>query len=137
RCFFLACDRVAAARRIDARCVTMLRRGLLRETAELLASGALRPHSMPSRAIGYRQTIEFFGLLVGNSDSADGGAIAEESGGGGGKSSSSGGGGDAVVDPDIATLLPEFALTFAARTRQYAHAQFKWFRGEKGRNFVW
>ena len=37
----------------------MVEKGLLEETASLLATGVLDPASPPGRAIGYRQAIEY------------------------------------------------------------------------------
>jgi tRNA dimethylallyltransferase len=59
RPFFLYAPRDQLGRRIDARCERMLTDGLLRETAELLASGDLTADSQPGRAVGYRQAIEY------------------------------------------------------------------------------
>ena len=44
---------------VDERCEQMLLRGLLRETANLYASGGLPDDSQVTRAIGYRQTLEY------------------------------------------------------------------------------
>ena len=44
---------------VDIRCELMLLRGLLRECADLYTSGVLQTESQVSRAIGYRQTLEY------------------------------------------------------------------------------
>ena len=60
RCFFLCpTDRMAHFHIVDERCEQMLLRGLLSETANLYASGGLPDDSQVTRAIGYRQTLEY------------------------------------------------------------------------------
>lgn len=60
RCFFLSpTDRSALFHRIDSRCLAMMRKGLLEEVVELLASGALQPETQAGLAIGYRQVIDY------------------------------------------------------------------------------
>jgi len=59
RCFFLSAPRESLCRRIDARCEAMLEKGLLEETAGLLADGKLLPSSPAGRAIGYRQVLQY------------------------------------------------------------------------------
>ena len=59
RCFFLIAPRETLCHVIDQRCLEMVERGLLEETAELLATQALNPASPPGRAIGYRQAIDY------------------------------------------------------------------------------
>ena len=60
RCFFLCpTDRMTHFHIVDERCEQMLLRGLLRETANLYASGGLPDDSQVTRAIGYRQTLEY------------------------------------------------------------------------------
>lgn len=103
----------------------MLKRGLLAETADLLMRGMLDPASPAGRAIGYRQAIDFLhqeaGLTGGNETGA---SMAE-----------AGGDGEELVDPEARFL--QFFMTFAARTRQYAGEQMKWFRSPKGHDFSW
>jgi tRNA dimethylallyltransferase len=58
RCFFLCpSDRMQHTQVVDERCEDMVRRGLLRETAELYSSGRLP--DMVAKAIGYRQALEY------------------------------------------------------------------------------
>jgi tRNA dimethylallyltransferase len=58
RCFFLCPDdRMSHTRVVDKRCEQMVMRGLMKETAELSLSGCMP--DMASRAIGYRQTLEY------------------------------------------------------------------------------
>eukprot|EP00978_Attheya_sp_CCMP212_P036632 scaffold167711_cov50-Attheya_sp.AAC.1 len=60
RCFFLCPDdRMAHAEVVDVRCEQMLQRGLLKETTDLWLSGVLLPDGQLSRAIGYRQTLDY------------------------------------------------------------------------------
>ena len=60
RCFFLCPDeRMTHFHTVDQRCEQMLQRGLLRETATLYGSGGLPEESQVTRAIGYRQTLEY------------------------------------------------------------------------------
>lgn len=59
RCFFLMESRADLYHTIDDRCQTMLHRGLLEEVTQLLLEDKLRPEYTVSRAIGYRQTIEY------------------------------------------------------------------------------
>ena len=75
RCFFLTAAREPLCRRIDARCESMLRRGLLEETATQLAAGRLLPSCPAGRSIGYRQTLEY--LTRGRWQRADGAALRE------------------------------------------------------------
>jgi len=60
RCFFLCpTDRMTHFHTVDERCEQMLLRGLLRETATLYVNGELPAESQVTRAIGYRQTLEY------------------------------------------------------------------------------
>ena len=60
RCFFLCpTDRMTHFHTVDERCEQMLLRGLLQETADLYVSGSLPNDSQVTRAIGYRQTLEY------------------------------------------------------------------------------
>ena len=60
RCFFLCpTDRMTHFHTVDERCEQMLLRGLLRETASLYVNGELPDESQVTRAIGYRQTLEY------------------------------------------------------------------------------
>ncbi len=60
RCFFLCpTDRMRHFHAVDERCEQMILRGLLRECADLYITGVLQTESQVSRAIGYRQTLEY------------------------------------------------------------------------------
>lgn len=60
RCFFLCPhDRMLHFATVDQRCEQMLERGLLRETANLFVHGGLPDDSQVTRAIGYRQALEY------------------------------------------------------------------------------
>jgi tRNA dimethylallyltransferase len=60
RCFFLCPhDRMLHFATVDQRCEQMLERGLLRETTNLFVSGGLPDDSQVTRAIGYRQALEY------------------------------------------------------------------------------
>lgn len=60
RCFFLCPhDRMLHFATVDQRCEQMLQRGLLRETADLYIRGGLPDESQVTRAIGYRQALEY------------------------------------------------------------------------------
>ncbi|KAL3778459.1 hypothetical protein HJC23_004399 [Cyclotella cryptica] len=60
RCFFLCPDdRMLHFHAVDKRCEEMLCRGLLRETADLFLSGGLPEDSQVTRAIGYRQSLDY------------------------------------------------------------------------------
>lgn len=60
RCFFLCPhDRMLHFKTVDERCEQMLQRGLLQETASLYVRGGLPDDSLVTRAIGYRQALEY------------------------------------------------------------------------------
>lgn len=105
------------SRRFPNRCEQMLERGLLEETAGLLEKGALDPASPAGRAIGYRQAIEF---------------LSEEA-----RRAESNARGNGQGDDEARARFLEFYSKFAAKTRQYASDQMKWFRSPKGRVFSW
>eukprot|EP00897_Mesotaenium_endlicherianum_P009064 jgi/Mesen1/8186/ME000044S07449 len=88
-------------RRIDARCEEMVTDGMLREAAYLLDVGIGPDSNPPSRAIGYRQGIEYL----------------ERCRQQGGRSSESD--------------LLEFLAAFQQASRNFAKRQHTWFRGEK------
>jgi tRNA dimethylallyltransferase len=75
RCFFLCAPREPLCRRIDQRCETMLRAGLLEETTEQLLRGTLLPSSPAGRAIGYRQALAY--LTRAHWDRADAAALKD------------------------------------------------------------
>lgn len=115
----------------------MLRRGLLKETADLLVRGVLDPASPAGRAIGYRQAIDFLfeeARLVEASTARveDNGMSSGVAATGGGND---GGRGEGAAEPEARFV--EFLLTFTAKTRQYSADQMKWFRSSKGCDFSW
>jgi tRNA dimethylallyltransferase len=59
RTIFLCEDRTELYHTIDERCVLLLKQGLLSETGTLLASEVLTPEFHVSKAIGYRQSIDY------------------------------------------------------------------------------
>lgn len=59
RCFFLSEDRESLYRCIDLRCEAMIHAGLFDEVKSLILTNTLTPQTLTSRAIGYRQTIEY------------------------------------------------------------------------------
>ena len=59
RCFFLSETRANLYRHVDSRCEAMIEAGLLQEVAQLVLSKRLTPDDAVSKAIGYRQTIEY------------------------------------------------------------------------------
>ncbi|KAK9833352.1 hypothetical protein WJX84_005140 [Apatococcus fuscideae] len=59
RCFFLNRPRMELYRRIDARCEQMLHNGILQEAKWLLDEGVAQDSNCASRAIGYRQAMQF------------------------------------------------------------------------------
>lgn len=120
------------------RCEEMLRRGLLKETADLLVRGVLDPASPAGRAIGYRQAIDFLfqeARLPEATTAANGIEMPLGTATGGGDGGGVRGDGDSAADPE--TRFMEFLLGFTAKTRQYSGEQMKWFRSSKGRDFSW
>jgi tRNA dimethylallyltransferase len=64
RCFFLCpTDRMVHSKVVDERCEQMIIKGLLEETVDLASSGQLP--DMATKAIGYRQTLEFVQAPIG------------------------------------------------------------------------
>ncbi|KAL2652879.1 hypothetical protein R1flu_021007 [Riccia fluitans] len=102
QCYFMNIKRVDLYRRIDQRCEEMLTdpEGLLREASWLLDLGILPNSSSPSRAIGYRQTMEYL-------------TQCRMSGG-----------------VSTVTQFLEFLQEFQRASRNYAKRQLTWFRGE-------
>ncbi|KAL3684672.1 hypothetical protein R1sor_002694 [Riccia sorocarpa] len=102
QCYFMYLKRVDLYRRIDQRCEEMLTdpEGLLREASWLLDLGILPNSSSPSRAIGYRQTMEYLTQCRMS-------------------------GGVSTVEQFL-----EFLQEFQKASRNYAKRQLTWFRGE-------
>ena len=133
RCFFLVRDRLALNRAIDARCEAMVRRGLLRETAGLLAAGRLGPDCVAGRSIGYRQAMEYLTklgeLLAARGDSGDSG----DSGAAAAAAAAA-----AVPPPsheEKVALFSSFMVDFCGASRRYAKRQMTWYRGDRA--FAW
>jgi tRNA dimethylallyltransferase len=59
RTVFLSEDRTDLYHTIDTRCVDLLKMGLISEITDLLLTGNLQPEFPVSKAIGYRQTIDY------------------------------------------------------------------------------
>lgn len=59
KCLFLTMPRILLYQRIDARCVQMIKDGLLQETISLAHKGGLTLNSPAGRSLGYRQVLEF------------------------------------------------------------------------------
>ena len=108
RCYFLSEDREQLYRMIDYRCEAMLQAGLIDEVASLIQAGHLTPNSTASKAIGYRQTIEYLGrsMLHDSNDS----------------------------EAQLA-LFHNYLADFATATRNYAKRQLHWYRKDKA--FLW
>lgn len=111
RCFFLSESRESLYRYIDSRCQDMLRGGLIEEVANLLLTERLTPAAKPARAIGYRQTIEYFLRIQENQSSVTG-----------------------EVDLSV-RQFDKYLLSFASATRNYAKRQLQWYR--KDSCFLW
>ncbi|KAL4434476.1 hypothetical protein ABPG75_000917 [Micractinium tetrahymenae] len=101
RCFFLHRPRLELYRRIDARVEEMVAGGLLQECQMLLDSGIQPNSNCGSRAIGYRQGLEFLQRCH-----ADPAGITEQ----------------AVI---------ELVKQVQAASRKLCHRQMTWFRDEE------
>ncbi len=72
RCFFLCPnERMDHFKTVDQRCEQMLQRGLLKETATLYVKGLLPDDSQVTRAIGYRQALEYLQRKEATNDDHD------------------------------------------------------------------
>ncbi|XBI42459.1 tRNA dimethylallyltransferase 9-like [Triticum dicoccoides] len=102
-CFFLACPRVELYRSIDLRCEEMLADtgGLLSEASWLLDVGLQPNMNSATRAIGYRQTMEYLVHCRQN-----GGSSSPEE-------------------------FLEFLTKFQQTSRNFSRRQMTWFRNEK------
>jgi len=122
-CVALSSPRIRLYRRIDARVEEMVRDGMLAESAAMLLSG-IEPGSTPaSRAIGYRQTMDF---LVEQSALS---ALSE-------KKNDDDGTATGTRLCEHAAFLAYVEETQRA-TRAFAKRQFTWFRGEKEGRYRW
>jgi len=78
RCFFLCPDdRMAHTAVVDSRCEDMILKGLMEETTDLYLSGQLPEEGQQTRAIGYRQTIDFLNTHNSLDDSTFGAYLDE------------------------------------------------------------
>lgn len=100
RCYFLYKPRMELFRQIDLRCEHMVQAGLLQEASALLDLGIEPNSSPPSRAIGYRQAMEFLSACR-----TKGGVSTEE---------------EAYA----------FLATFQKASRNFVRRQLTWFRSE-------
>jgi len=107
RCFFLTAPRVELYRRIDSRVEDMVCDGMLEEAAAMLNAGVRAGECSASRAIGYRQSMEYLSL-----------ARAGE------------------IEVNAETLL-RFVDEAQQVTRAYAKRQYTWFRGEPEGRYLW
>lgn len=101
RCFFLCPPRMDLYRRIDQRCEDMVADGLLQEASILLDKGVSPNSNPPSRAIGYRQAMEYLQECR-----------------------------EGDVYPTVDRFL-QFLSTFQQASRNYAKRQMVWFRSEQ------
>ena len=121
-CVALSSPRLTLYRRIDARVEEMVRDGVLHESASMLLAG-IKPGSTPaSRAIGYRQTMDFLArraerLGRDETDETDGDKT------------------DAFFCSHEKFLA--YVLETQRATRAFAKRQFTWFRGEKEGRYFW
>eukprot|EP01038_Epipyxis_sp_PR26KG_P008514 gene8514-11509_t len=107
RCFFLTDDREYIYRTIDKRCLKMLEDGLLSEVAGLIINDIIRPEYPVSKAIGYRQAIDY--LCDQTTNQFD----------------------DKQCD---FLAFDTFLSKFSAATRNYCKRQFNWYYKDK--NFL-
>ncbi len=121
-CVALSSPRLTLYRRIDARVEEMVRDGVLHESASMLLAG-IKPGSTPaSRAIGYRQTMDFLArraerLGRDETDETDGDKT------------------DAFFCSHEKFLA--YVEETQRATRAFAKRQFTWFRGEKEGRYFW
>jgi tRNA dimethylallyltransferase len=119
-CVALSSPRATLYRRIDARVEEMVRDGVLHESASMLLAG-IKPGSTPaSRAIGYRQTMDFLARRAERlgRDETDG---------------------DETDDAFFCSheKFLAYVLETQRATRAFAKRQFTWFRGEKEGRYFW
>jgi len=127
-CVALSSPRIRLYRRIDARVEEMVRDGMLAESAAMLLSG-IKPGSTPaSRAIGYRQTMDF---LVEQSAQSAQSALGLKS-----EKNDDDGTATGTRPCEHAAFMAYVEETQRA-TRAFAKRQFTWFRGEKEGRYRW
>jgi tRNA dimethylallyltransferase len=98
RCFYLThTDRRALMTHLDARCETMVQRGLVKEVVQLKRKGFTTDYQA-GRAIGYKETLDFLSRLAGKSKTEERDQIVQE-----------------------------YLAEFQGQTRQYTRRQEKWF----------
>ena len=123
-CVALSSPRVRLYRRIDARVEEMVRDGMLAESAAMLLSG-IKPGSTPaSRAIGYRQTMDF--LVEQSAQSAQSALSSDDDDG-----TTTG------TRPCEHAAFMAYVEETQRATRAFAKRQFTWFRGEKQGRYRW
>jgi tRNA dimethylallyltransferase len=108
-CVVLSSPRVALYRRVDARVEEMVRDGILRESCDMLLSGIEPGSTSASRAIGYRQALDFLCARA----AADANERADH---------------DSFI---------EYVEETQKATRAFAKRQFTWFRGERAGLYSW
>jgi tRNA dimethylallyltransferase len=109
RCFVLYKPRVELYRSIDERCELIVRDGLLSESLWLLRNGLQPGDSPATRAIGYRQAMEFLQWASQRPPE------------------------HACTTSDIL----EFVQRFQRESRNYAKRQLNWFRSKHASEFQW
>ncbi|GAB0491483.1 hypothetical protein MMPV_002737 [Pyropia vietnamensis] len=147
RCFFLTRPRADLFRRVDARCVTLIRGvgaagavvgpdgvssvdNVVDEVAGLLKAGLLVPGTPPARAIGYRQTASYLAArAAAAAGAADGGPPPLPYAPLGRVKA-----GTVAAEPAVAAFRA-YLSRYAAASRQYTIRQLKWFRKEPA--FAW
>ena len=123
-CVALSSPRIRLYRRIDARVEEMVRDGMLAESAAMLLSG-IKPGSTPaSRAIGYRQTMDF--LVEQSAQSAQSALSSDDDDG-----TTTG------TRPCEHAAFMAYVEETQRATRAFAKRQFTWFRGEKQGRYRW
>lgn len=112
RCYFLTRPRIELYRRIDSRVEDMVANGVIAETnRELLKKGLQANRNCSTRAIGYRQVLEYLDKVKSNT-------IIEN------KNSA-----EPIVPLSEAGIV-ELARTIQTASRQLCHKQLSWFRDD-------
>jgi len=132
RCFFLCpTSRWDFSHSIDVRCEQMITKGLIQEVASLYLDGKLPVDGLPSKSIGYRQTLQYLlvdhPLSIHHRSPNDGTTNNKE--------------GDIVLDEKKEREEEEKAFDsyfedFKSATRKYAKKQMQWFRKDERFLFV-
>lgn len=112
RCYFLTRPRIELYRRIDSRVEDMIANGVIAETSrELLRKGLQANRNCSTRAIGYRQVLEYLDKIKNNT-------ILEN------KNIS-----EPIIPLSEAGIV-ELARTIQTASRQLCHKQLSWFRDD-------